>query len=601
VVVGFSSALNCVPSISILKQHAIGWGVAVLIVGEVFARFQLISSVEDSSELFAYKRFEILTGGVLLGLTAYCSKTQSYALAIIAFFALNRLYRSCTVLPGWERLFKGDWEPYNQTTQSRLFLTQQGFHLLQMLAIFCFYGSNGDLSVKNLSQGAVRTGTACLGSIFASSILSRPSILRYLNSHQDAFLAILTYERFFLCLEVLNILAITNLVSFSLTLGIRGLGIIPFKNVGIILRPLAALTGLGIFIWGLVFIPFHFVDRLKLVDHHILTNVVIQGALKNSKSSEFNISKLFFDLTIRTWRRAIALLEDIKWIFTPQVMKKRIEWMMTAGAFTDVLSDFAEGHVEANRIRNIFRVAVFLSFDYKTINFAEKYPHILTPYALASERYLWKYLKTEQIEQLLLTPELRTLLNEDDLGILSNQVETLSQKISELEKSYLIDRSLKNLKESEWESLFAELRPLYVPLDLFHFANLMYLLNLIPDGIKAAELVARLKNYKPTIEDIDSKFKELEDKLEHLTGDLFKHAYEGLSTLTVADLKLMLQEWGEGMESGPFLKIQRLLELKGIRWKGDLITQGILEQGVAPNNSKEALKTRLTELLHPAS
>jgi hypothetical protein len=104
--ISFSTALNFVPSISapsisILKQHTGGWAVAALIVGELYARFQLIRSVENSSELFAYKRFEILTGGVLLGLTAYCSNTRfNYGLATIAFFALNRLYRSCTALPG---------------------------------------------------------------------------------------------------------------------------------------------------------------------------------------------------------------------------------------------------------------------------------------------------------------------------------------------------------------------------------------------------------------------------------------------------------------------------------------------------------------------
>jgi hypothetical protein len=631
VAVNFSSALNAVSSAAILRQHAAGWGIAALIIGELFVRFRLIRSVEGSSELFAYKRFEILTGGALLGLTAYYSKTQSYyALASTAFFVLNRLYRSCTVMPGWARLLKGDWEPYDQTTQNCFFLAQKGFHLLQMVAIFGFFGHGSNLSVKNLSQGAVRTSMMCLMYIVASSIMYRLPFMAYyvnaLNLHRDAFLAILTQERFQLCLETLEILSMTNFVSFSLGLGARGLDMIPPNNLGrTLLHPLGAITGLGVFICGLVFIPCYFVLRLKSLDSLIFNRISLQGSLRGYRP--YTTRRIFFDnLTESLRAQAAHLLQDIKSVFTPRIMKERAKWMMRGVEFIDVLSDFAQGNVEAERIKSIFRQVVRLASRYKIINFADKYPHILTPYALASEKALWQSLEAEQIQQFLLTPELKTLLKEDEdgLAVLSKQVEAFSQKIAELEKIYLTEKSLKNLKENEWQNLFAELKPFYGSLDSFNFTNLAYILRLLPEktlaneigavlksdqpfieavgsftGAMAGEFVSRLKKFKSFVEEIDFKFRGLEEKLQCLTGDLFKPAYEGLAMLTVKDLQLMLQEWGEKVERGPFLKIQMLLEQKDIRWKGDLTARGILGQGVIPDNSKEALKTRLTNLLHP--
>jgi len=568
------------PSVSpVFREHAHGLCLAIAIVGELFARFRLMRSIEDSPELLAYKRFEILSAGALLGLTAYCSKKQfTYGLGTITFFALEQLYRTGNVTPGWAKLFRGEWELDNQETRVRLREAQASCQLLQSFIIIYLASSSGVFALQHLGQVVKRTTAFCLLPVGIAVLAKQILLPNYLNSQHDAFVVTLKVERLVLSLETLRILALTNCVGIAFALLDKGLEMIPFKNIKVFLRPTHAAATFSTLGAGILLISVSCWLTHQWQDFHIFN-------ILNSRASGS-----FFDALTSS---PVILLNNMWAPFTPRGVRAMIGLTRPIIRHVDVLDNLAEGHVEEERIRKIFHNIAPLMIRYKTINFIEKYPQILTPHFLSSDKRLWEVFTAEQVDKYLLTPELKALSEEDGLKMLSTQMDALSQKIAAL-------KQVPPRNEAEWLAAYDQLRPLYKPLDTFACANLLQTLKSLPENAQAARLVNQLKTSIPLIEETSAKITDLEDQLNELTGDLFKDTCESLSTVTAAVLNNMFQAWGKATDDGPFLRIQTLFKKQGILWKGDLIHTGILQQGQEPDNSLVALTTRLSTLLGPA-
>jgi hypothetical protein len=134
-------------------------------------------------------------------------------------------------------------------------------------------------------------------------------------------------------------------------------------------------------------------------------------------------------------------------------------------------------------------------------------------------------------------------------------------------------------------------------LELFNFDKLLEVLEKLPAKSQAQERLRELQGLITPLRELHTQFKNLDEKLPPLVGDLFEYACESLVTLTQHDVKLLLEELRLSSSTVPFLKLKQLLEKKRVKWKGDLLQQGILQQGNNPDNSKDALKERLKKLL----
>ncbi|MES2345048.1 MAG: hypothetical protein V4494_03820, partial [Chlamydiota bacterium] len=243
--------------------------------------------------------------------------------------------------------------------------------------------------------------------------------------------------------------------------------------------------------------------------------------------------------------------------------------------------------LEPLQIQEIFRLYSSLLSPRQIERVIQQFPNALTTHFLLTQKELWSLLNAQQIEAFLISSELKTFEQKERQKILA-ELKALADFVK-VQPERLID--------AQWQQVYLQLRPLYEPLELFNFDKLLEVLEKLPAKSQAQERLQQLQGLIIPLKELHAQFKNLEEKLPPLVGDLFEYAYESLVTLTEHDVKLLLQELQRSPSSLPFLKLQQLLEKKGVKWKGDLLQQGILQQGKNPDNSKDALKERLRKFL----
>jgi hypothetical protein len=236
-------------------------------------------------------------------------------------------------------------------------------------------------------------------------------------------------------------------------------------------------------------------------------------------------------------------------------------------------------------IQEIFKLYFTLLTPDQVQNVIEQLPQALTPYFLLTQKKLWTILNERQIEKFLISPELKSFEQGKKQELLTH-LNALSNKIAEIEKLM----GDKKLSEVDYQQNYLQLRALYEPIELFNFNALLEVLENLPHQSKGLELVRQLET---SIKALHTQFQQLEQKIEPLVGDLFQYAYESLTTLTEKNIEDLLTRLNKTPSSHPFLRIQQILEHKGVKWKGDLLKESILQQGEKPDNSKEALQKRL--------
>jgi hypothetical protein len=243
--------------------------------------------------------------------------------------------------------------------------------------------------------------------------------------------------------------------------------------------------------------------------------------------------------------------------------------------------------LEPLQIQEIFKLYSSLLSPRQIERLIKQFPAALTPHFLLSEKELWTLLNTKQIEAFLIPSELKNFEQNEKQKILADLTALAGFVKDQPEK----------LTEAEWQQVYLQLRPLYEPLELFKFEKLLEVLEKLPARVQAQERLQQLQGLIVPLKELQTQLENLEQKLLPLVGDLFTYAYESLVTLTERDVEELLQELQRSPSTPPFFKLQKLLEKKGVKWKGDLLQQGILQQGNNPDNSKDALKKRLKKFL----
>jgi hypothetical protein len=599
--INFSRALSSVSFAPMLRQHITGCGVAALIIGELFVRFRLTQPIKPSPELSAYKRLEIVSSGALLGLTAIFSTLHnSLGLGVIGAFAFNRLYSDFINVPELKKFFYAEWEA--KPTPASGYAISIGLTCLQLLSIGSVWALARRCAIKSAWKGAALCTIPYLFCGYATYLLYPEQISSSLAS-SDPYFAALKVERVRITLTTLMGF---SYVSFAIcsavltnkmltTISLHGLAL-PFRLLGVFLM---ISIGLGTVICGslqamIVFLLLQMrINKNVYLDMHDLNLANNQNSIHPTDISDMYPLR---EILMKSFNFFLQDSKNTLRSFTSKFLIYMACWLIAQTIKGGLLNRLAKGQVGEQRIRNLFMKFHVLGISTThLVKVIHQFPKAVAPQYLVSNQQLWEILPEPQIEQFLFTPELKTA---GQLDSFSSQMKNLEQTLATLETSYTEDGKIKKPLEAEWQKVFLQLRDLYEPLVLFHFTKLQSIISHLPEKAVAQDLINRLRKIKVKIDQMKDQLDALDDRIETLSGDLFKPAYESFACLTVSDIEELLQEWGEDSRTLPFLKLQTLLQQKGILWKGDLITSGILQQGAAPDNSTQALKVRLTDLLH---
>ena len=241
--------------------------------------------------------------------------------------------------------------------------------------------------------------------------------------------------------------------------------------------------------------------------------------------------------------------------------------------------------MQPDQIQEIFKLYLPLLPTHQALQVIEQFQSSLPPEFLSAQANLWTVFNEGQIKKLLLTPELKELLEDE------SELKVLADAIAKFVKFDLIEGKVVPFPEDKWHAIYPIVRPLYEKLEISE--KVFQPLNFLPDKAPAKELILRLKRLKTTSQELN----KLTQNLETAVGDLFQPVSESLATLTAKDIEDMFKDWDEDPSNSPFSKITEILTSRGIKWKGDLIQKGILQQGDKPDNSKDALKARIESLI----
>jgi hypothetical protein len=193
----------------------------------------------------------------------------------------------------------------------------------------------------------------------------------------------------------------------------------------------------------------------------------------------------------------------------------------------------------------------------------------LPPDFLSTKLRLWKCLNDDQIQTYLLTPEIKQLLQEDNVVETAAELQKLTKEIGEAEKA-----SEKN---------FSTLRPLRERIEKLSFAKVNDFLSRVPNNQKP--IVVTLNSLKTKVQQREKDIAALEQRLETLCEDV-KVAYEGIPHLREEDMKQVLEQAGITAEGQPGKVLFNLLAILGIKWKGDLVMHHVLQSGDNANRRK---------------
>ncbi len=552
------AAVTSVPLFRMSGVHAGGITVAALVALETFARLRLISqdSPHSSSHL-AEVNIEVASGEALLCLTAlstYCA--SSIGLTGIAIITLRRLYGDFRVIPAIGILL----ERHRFSSQ----FIDVGYWAVEWMALAVMTARFFVLSIRNPTVGKTSTFLS-VGLLVGEGLLD-------------------IEKRFF------KMVVRSGWFDQDTTVRLRARKIERIQSFSISLKGLATALEISSFLSHL-FIPIEGGQVIKLrfltgaPFWSLMSSIAVIGTIARfvidqtlfvkiyseivSLSIAFRTTLLPFEEATRTAHR--KLLEEAYEIAYGETARGR--------AIGELLSSLSGG--ELDQIQTAFKICTLILDPLELEPIIARFSNILTPDVLSLQENLWKIFNQRQIEQFLLTSELKDLLD-GKLDMITTQLNALAQEVAEV----------KNPPENG-RDIYDVIRPLYEQLEKYKFDKTLQILNYLSADSQAEELLSRLRQHKTSVENLKIQAQNLEEKLESLVGDLFTYAVEGLAALTADDIKVMFEECGEDPSESPLSKITEMLANQGIKWKGDLVQKGILQQGDKPDNSKVALKARL--------
>lgn len=575
--ISFFNAGKYVASFQISGMQAYGWGVTALVVTEISLRWRATEGSllkwSEHQEHQSGRYLELAQGLSLLCLTGYSMSCRSgMGLSGITLIALRRLYGDIRVIP-WvnELLQKNEWF----LPQRKPFL-DLSFHFIEIAACVPLGIHAGQFSLRNPLGGLLIALVSTMAVTQETKIFQSMVKAGYLDQmlHSTVAWKIERVMSFFVSLYAISVAlaggAMVSHISWSFAEG----GSLLSKRINLFCLLTHCCCFFGIFA---LFI-------LRNVDFLLYYCYNLRGSLGCHDLSLF----MPFDLPRRSF-------------FAQSSFRRQLLGLIYAasiGRLSPAIEEAIPAAVARSsrelKIQGLFAVALpFLSLQ-EIEQAIKEYPRILSPYFLVKQKRLWDIFNKKQISEYLLTPELNDLLNCPNKAILAN-LQSLGEKIVELEKPYLSEGKVRSLQEVEWKQLYPQLRPLYVQLGSMSFSKMLELLVYMPNRRDIQDITDQWNVLKPLLQEKEKEVLDLESRLEHLAGDLLKYAYEGLA-LTEGAIRQMLADWDIKITDSPTIQIQRMLEAQGVQFKGDLLEKGIL----APSdNSISALQARLYKFFFP--
>lgn len=546
-------------STSFFTHRVAGWGVAALIGGELFSRFYIAHPKEPTTEFFAYRRLEVIgIGGMSLILTAFfASLKSSFGLKLIATYTFHRLCLNYLTLRDIKRLFQGDLEGSSDRIQHALVSLLELFSRCYFTIIF--FDNRG---VKKIFMQVM-----FFPLIYGSVRMIHPKFADNRDT-KDFYLTALKTER------VLTLLSLLEMSSRQ-TLAI---GTILFTGV-----PLLILSRYSNSLIRSIMISCFALPAVVIISAPSIGPLLLK---KKDHFIQHEVLKLVLGrVTLPPNNSFFTRLGELKHPFKGYAAwlkncLSRPPLMITLPP--DLLTVLGERRTGSSRIQFIFKhLASQKSNPNFLIQIIQKYPNALTPDFLAVHPWLWESFSQGQLEQFIKPSSILKLSNDEEF------FQTLSNQIQQLEQQ-------PHASDKEKQAVFTQLRESYGKVESLNLDFIKQVIDLLPEQAVAEDVVTELKKKKNSCDQILKTQRNLQEKIQSLVGDLFSEAIESLPGVGEEDIQDVLQTCGKKIEGSALSTLQQVFKQKDIWWKGDVIAKGLWQ---LPNNSKEALKQRLIQLL----
>ena len=524
------------------------WCPLALVVTEVALRWKMtqdIPRVDNPHELRAERYQELVQGLVLLSLTTCAVYWKSgMSLATITVVALGRLYGSLKIVP-WVKGLAGQAGAVDWTKPDRTYF-DSAYAFLEVVGLLNLSGHALLLNFRHPMQGLLAGAVTFALPALISKIFERMVNSNYWNLPESR-LSSLKIERMQTFMHsLLGIRAATVYGLFGMVAKYMYLGPKTIKIEELLFIALDSILGgycLGFYLW----------ERMSFLTNMQHGSLVATLATRASSDVE---KRLLF-----------------KYAYSKNI------WNIEGDLIADMIKVFRSNVLNQTQIQKFFSIICIGS---KTLHIVKLLSecNCLTPDFLSTQPKLWECLNNDQIQTYLLTPEIKQLLQEDNVVKTEAELQKLTKEIGEAEKAS--------------EKSFSTLRPLRERIEKLSFAKANDFLSRVPNNEKP--IVVTLNQLKIKIQERENSIAALEQRLEASSEDV-KLAYEGIPHFREEDMEQVLEQAGITAEGQPGMALFNLLATLSIKWKGDLMTHHILQSGDNAN-SRELLIERLVKFIH---